>query len=42
MKKKTKYITSHIGELEENDEHNELLINEKKKELANIRNHRLL
>ena len=42
MKKKKKYITSHIGELEENDEHNELLINEKKKDLENIRNHRLL
>ena len=39
---KEKNLISEINTLEENYEHNALLINEKKKELENIRNHRLI
>ena len=39
---KEKNLISEINTLEENYEHNALLVNEKKKELENIRNHRLI
>ena len=39
--KKT-HLISEINTLEENYEHNALLINEKKKELENITNHRMI